>query len=150
MRTFRSAEELTLAIGEVLGPSEWMTVTQPLIDAFAELTEDRQWIHIDETRAAESSFGGTVAHGYLLESLIPRFSAQLLKIEGFSAGINVGSDKVRFIQPVIAGSRIRARAQVLGIEARDNGVRIAIRFEYELEGVEKPAMIAETIRMLTP
>ncbi|GAA4259769.1 MaoC family dehydratase [Dietzia aurantiaca] len=149
MTVFRSVEEIAAATGRPLGPTEWMAIDQPLIDAFADLTGDRQWIHTDVARAAAGPFGGTVAHGYLLEALIPRFSAQLITVTGATAGVNAGSDRVRFLQPVTAGSRIRARAQVTDATPRGDGARIAIRFEYELDGADRPAMIADTVRIVT-
>ena len=149
MRVFRSPDEVAAATGEDIGPSDWLTITQALIDAFAELTEDRQWIHVDTDRAADGPFGGTVAHGYLLESLIPRFSAELLRIDGITSGVNMGSDRTRFLSPVTAGSRIRARARILEATAHARGTRVAIRFTYDVEGVETPAMISDTVRLVT-
>lgn len=140
---------LSARIGESFGPGDWLTIDQPVIDAFAELTLDRQWIHIDPDRArSESPFGGTVAHGLLIASLIPHL------IEGApwllaTMGVNYGIDHMRFITPVTAGSRIRAQSRLERVEAYgERGARIATKVTVEIEGASKPACVAEMIGLL--
>jgi len=134
-------------IGEDLGPSEWLTVTQDMIDKFAEATGDHQWIHVDVERAKREMPGGkTIAHGYLTLSLLPRLAPTLMKIEGRRRGLNYGSNKIRFISPVPAGSRIRLRQRLVNAEeTKDGGVRITSKMTIEVEGGDRPAMVAETL-----
>src|ERR1700682_3693918 len=112
MRVFNSLDELAAAVGEDLGVSEWHVVTQDQINLFADATGDHQWIHVDPERAAAGPYGATIAHGYLMQSLIPLLAAGLYTIQTGSARINYGSNKIRFPTPVIAGSRVRATASI--------------------------------------
>ena len=134
-------------VGEELGPSEWLTVTQEMIDKFAEATGDHQWIHVDVERAKREMPGGkTIAHGYLTLSLLPRLAPTLMKIEKRRRGLNYGSNKIRFISPVPAGSRIRLRQRLVNAEdTKDGGVRVTSEMTIEVEGSERPAMVAETM-----
>jgi len=138
-------------VGRELGVSEWTTIGQERIDAFAECTGDRQWIHVDENRArSESPYGGTIAHGYLTLSLVASSAVEIGVVPtDASAGLNYGVDKVRFMAPVRSGKRVRNRIALLGVE--DKGVgRVLIRMQntLQIEGEEKPALIAETLAML--
>jgi acyl dehydratase len=134
-------------VGAQLGPSEWWTVDQAMIDKFAEATGDYQWIHVDVERAKRDMPGGkTIAHGYLTLSLVPRMAATLLTVEKRRHGLNYGSNKVRFISPVPAGSRIRLRQRILSVdEVAGTGVRVTSEMTVEVEGLEKPALVAETL-----
>ena len=134
-------------LGEELGPSEWLTVTQDMIDKFAEATGDHQWIHVNVERAKRELPGGkTIAHGYLTLSLLPRLAPTLMNIAQRRRGVNYGSNKVRFINPVPAGSRIRLRQRLLNAEdMKDGGIRITSEMTMEVEGGERPAMVAETM-----
>ena len=134
-------------VGEELGPSEWLTVTQEMIDKFAEATGDHQWIHVDVERAKREMPGGkTIAHGYLTLSLLPRLAPTLMKIEKRKRGLNYGSNRIRFISPVPAGSRIRLRQRLVNAEnTKDGGVRVTSEMTIEVEGGERPAMVAETM-----
>jgi acyl dehydratase len=145
-------EGLERLVGEEIGPSEWRTVTQELIDQFAELSGDDQWIHVDVERAKkESPFGTTIAHGNLTLSMIDGFRKDLIQSEGFALGVNYGWNKVRFAAPVPAGSRLRARAEVVSIEeVGGNWFQIVTRFTVEVEGNEKPACIAESVGRALP
>jgi len=143
------AEQLSPRLGEELGVSDWLEVDQARIDAFAACTEDFQWIHVDRERAASGPFGGTIAHGFLTLSLLPKLNAGNWAAElGLAAMLNYGLDRVRFLTPVRAGSRLRNRIKLLGAEPRGPG-RTLITFEntMEIEGEEKPAMIAHTLVM---
>ena len=144
-RVFGSADEIRAALGEEIGPTAWFAVDQARIDAFADATGDHQWIHTDPARAASGPFGSTVAHGFLTLSLIPFFSAQLVRLDFGSARINYGLGKVRFPAPVPVGSRLRASASFADLKPSSAGVTVTTRYTVELEGAPKPACIAETL-----
>src|SRR5262245_34925817 len=150
MLTLETPRDLFAHLGQELGPSEWLTVTQEMIDKFADATGDHQWIHVDVERARREMPGGkTIAHGYLTLSLLPRLAPTLMKIEKRRRGINYGSNKIRFVSPVPAGSRIRLRQTLLKAEeVPDNGVRLTSEMVMEVEGQEKPAMVAETLSIV--
>ena len=137
--------------GRELGASEWVTLDQDCIDAFAACTGDRQWIHVDVDRAKrESPFGGPIAHGYLTLSLVAAMIMELGVIPpDASTGLNYGLDKVRFITPVKAGSRVRARAKLRAAEPQDY-TRLLLRLDctLEIEGEAKPALVAELLCLL--
>jgi acyl dehydratase len=143
----RSIEELRELVGQELGPTDWVTITQQDIDKFAEVSRDDQWIHVDVERAeAESPFGTTVAHGNLTLSLTDGFRRELIRQYGVKLGINYGFDKVRFPAPVPASSRVRARAELISVEELDGGWwHIVTRFVIEAEGSEKPCCVADSV-----
>jgi acyl dehydratase len=145
--TIEGIEGLRELIGEEIGPSDWVEITQEDIDAFAEISRDRQWIHVDRARAErESPFGTTVAHGNLTLSLIDGLRLQLIDQRGVTMGINYGWDKVRFPAPVPAGSRVRATAQVLSIDDLGDGWwHIVTRFVVAREGGDKPVCVADSV-----
>ncbi|MCA3283727.1 MAG: MaoC family dehydratase [Roseomonas sp.] len=149
MRLVETPEALRALIGQELGVSDWLEVTQDLIDRFAEVTGDHQWIHVDVERAKRDMPGGkTIAHGYLLLSLLPKLGAGIYKLSWPTRSINYGSDKVRIVNPVKAGARIRLRQSLVAVEDGAPGAhRITVRQTLEIEGEAKPAMIADTIRM---
>ena len=132
-------------VGQVLGTSDWLTIAQPRIDAFAAATEDLQWIHVDPERAAAGPFGATVAHGFLTLSLVPALSEQAFAIDDVRMGINYGLDRVRFPAPVRVGSRVRGHFELTAYEPLDGGAQLAIRCTVELEGSDKPACVAESV-----
>jgi acyl dehydratase len=150
--TTNGIEELKELIGREIGPSEWREVTQELIDTFAEVSGDDQWIHVDTERAkTESPFGTTIAHGNLTLSMIDGFRKDLIQSEGFVLGVNYGWNKVRFPAPVPSGSRVRARAEVVSVDdVGGNWFQIATRFTVEVEGNEKPACVAESVGRALP
>ncbi len=145
-------EGLKGLIGEEIGPSEWRTVAQEDIDLFAELSGDDQWIHVDVERAKkESPFGTTVAHGNLTLSLIDGFRKDVIASSGFVLGVNYGWNKVRFPAPVPAGSRVRARAEVVSVEEVGGGWwQVVNRFTLEVEGNEKPCCVANSVGRALP
>jgi acyl dehydratase len=145
--TVDGIEELQGLVGTTIGPSEWREVTQEDIDAFARLSGDDQWIHVDPDRAAEESpFGTTVAHGNLTLSLIDGIRRDLLQSGGFKLGVNYGWNKVRFPAPVPTGSRIRATVEVRSVEEIGDGWwQVTQRWTVEVEGSEKPACAAESV-----
>src|SRR5437899_6937874 len=140
-------KDLLPLVGRELGPSEWITVDQPTIDKFADATGDHQWIHVDVERAKREMPGGkTIAHGYLTLSLVPRMAATLLEVTKRSRGINYGSNKIRFISPVQAGSRIRVRQRITGAEqVPGNGVRVTSEMTDDAEGPQPPRLVAEPL-----
>ncbi|MBL1107664.1 MaoC family dehydratase [Streptomyces sp. 5-8] len=144
-RTFTSPDELRAAVGEQLGPTEWLEIDQKRIDLFAEATGDHQWIHVDPEKAAAGPFKTTIAHGYLTLSLLPLFGPQLIRVEGVKMGVNYGTNKVRFPSPVPVGSRLRATAKISGVEDVTGGVQVAVVFTVEREGGDKPACVAESV-----
>ena len=140
-------KDLKEHIGRELGPSDWMTVDQAMIDKFADATGDHQWIHVDVERAKREMPGGkTIAHGYLTLSMVPRLAATLVKVEKRRRGVNYGSNKVRFTNVVPAGSRIRLRQRIVAVdEVSGGGHRITSQMTIEVEGQERPALVAETM-----
>jgi acyl dehydratase len=145
--TVNGIEELKGLVGETIGPSEWREVTQDLIDQFAEVSGDDQWIHVDTERAkTESPFGTTVAHGNLTLSMIDGFRSGLMESSGFKMGVNYGWNKVRFPAPVPAGSRIRASIETLSVdEIGGRWHHVVQKWTVEVEGNEKPACVAESV-----
>jgi len=143
--TVEQPKDLAQHIGKELGPSEWMTIDQAMIDKFADATGDHQWIHVDVERAKKEMPGGkTIAHGFLTLSLVPRMASTLITISKRSRGINYGSNKVRFTSPVPAGARIRLRQVIKAVDEVDgNGVRVTTEVKVEVEGQERPALVAE-------
>jgi len=137
-------------VGQEIGSSDWMTVDQPMIDAFAKLTGDRQWIHIDMERAErEAPTGTTIAHGLLTLSLLPMMRSEIGVIpKGTGRAINYGYDKIRFLAPIKSGARIRTHVTLSTVTPRGNGLLIDTRNTVEIEGEDKPAMIADSLTLL--
>jgi acyl dehydratase len=135
-------------VGKEMGVSDWYTVTQEQIDKFADATGDHQWIHVDVERARKEMPGGkTIAHGWLTLSLVPRLAAAIYRVKHRSRGINYGANRVRFTAPVPAGARVRLRLKVKSVEKVEGGVRVTSESTMEVEGAERPALVAETISM---
>jgi len=151
MREFKSLAELKSAAGQPIGVSPWMTVTQDLIDRYADVIDDHQWIHVDPARAARSALGTTIAHGYLTLSLIPAMIRNLYSVAGVSARLNYGSNRVRFPTPVPRDGRLRTHLKILSAEdGADGALRVTWQATVELEGSEKPACIAELVTLMLP
>ena len=145
MRTITGLEELKQAEGEELGVSDWHRITQAEIDAFADVTGDHQWIHVDPERAKDTPFGGTIAHGYFTLSLAPRFNEQILKMDGFAMAINYGLNKVRFPAPVPVDSQVRMRARLAELSEISGGAQMIMVLTFEREGGDKPVCVAESV-----
>ena len=149
--TFEGIEAVKAAVGSHLGFSEWVTVTQEMVNTFAEATGDHQWIHVDVERAkAESPFGGPIAHGYLTLSLTNLFLPEVVEVQGVSAGLNRGTGKVRFPAPVPVGSRLRAGVELVAVDdvVRDGaavGVDTTMVITVEREGADKPVCVVESL-----
>lgn len=145
MKVFEDLSEFAAAQGSQLGPTDWLEITQDRVDTFADATDDHQWIHVDPEKAANGPFGATIAHGLLTLSLLPHFSQQLYRVNGISLAVNYGYNKVRFINPVKVGSRIRARGEVTAINQLDGAVQATTTITIEIEDADKPAAVAESI-----
>ncbi len=140
---------LEAVVGEELGVSDWLTVDQGMIDAFARTTGDEQWIHTDTERAATGPYGATIAHGFLVLSLIPALANQVYDVRGFSARVNYGMEKARFPQPVRSGQRIRDRVSIAGAERASTGVRVTFSHQIESEAGGRPVCVAQTVILFT-
>ncbi|GAA3735621.1 MaoC family dehydratase [Salinactinospora qingdaonensis] len=151
MRTFTDINALTAAQGEHLGYSQWHTVTQEQINLFADATGDHQWIHVDPERAAQGPFQATIAHGFLSLSMLPMLAAEIYTLEKPpSMGINYGLNRVRFLQPVVVGKRVRSGAELSDARENDRGVLLTVKHQVDIEGESKPALVAETLSLLVP
>jgi acyl dehydratase len=143
MRVFNGVDELRAAVGSTLGVSDWVTVDQSHVDTFADATGDHQWIHVDRERAKAGPFGTTIAHGFLTLSLLPVLVAQTFQVEGTKMGVNYGLNKVRFTSPVPVGSKVRASAELADVTDVEGGVQLTTKVTVEIEGSERPALVAE-------
>lgn len=148
MRTLSGAGAVHAALGEELGVGSWYTVTQAAVREFADVTGDHQWIHLDTERAAAGPYGGTVAHGYFTLSLLPLLASDAYEFAGFKMKINYGLDRVRFPAPVLTGSRIRLRAQLMSVDSTSTGPRVVVRSTVEIEGKGAPGCVADTVSLL--
>ena len=144
---FASPAELIDAVGADLGHSDWVTIDQDRIDMFADATGDRQWIHVDQAAAADGPFGSTIAHGYLTLALTNLFLPEIVRVDGASMGINYGTNRVRFPQPVREGSRVRGSAILTAADELPGGggVQTVITITVEIENEEKPACVVEAV-----
>jgi acyl dehydratase len=148
--TIADLEALT---GQEIGVSSWVVLDQEAIDAFARITGDHQWIHVDVERAArESPFGSTIAHGFLILALAPALTYEVFAIDenaapgGIRFGVNYGLDRVRFLSPLPAGARVRGRVTVVAVEPQDDGARFTLRVTFEREGADRPVAVADWIQ----
>jgi acyl dehydratase len=145
MKTITGLDELRDAKGETLGTSDWHEVTQEAIDAFADVTGDHQWIHVDRERAKDTPFGGTIAHGYYTLALSPMLTGQVMALDGFAMVINYGANRLRFPAPVPVGSRVRVTVKVADLEDTPGGAQLTLELTFEVEGGEKPVCVAQTL-----
>ncbi|MBU6269029.1 MAG: MaoC family dehydratase [Sphingomonadales bacterium] len=143
-------QDLLGMVGTKFGPTDWVRVDQARVNAFADCTGDHQWIHVDVERAQAGPFGGTIAHGYLTMSMINLFLPQLLEVRGFAHAVNVGLDKLRFLAPVVTGRRVRAISEVVSAEEMKGGIQAVVRVTIEIEGSDRPALVADTISRYFP
>lgn len=144
-RVLSGVDELKAAVGQHLGYSDYLEISQERVDQFADATGDHQWIHVDVERAKSGPFGGPIAHGYLTLSLGPMLYPTVVRVEGFSMGVNYGANKVRFPSPVPVGSRLRLGVKLLDVEDVAGGVQMTMEFTFECEGAAKPSCVAEII-----
>ncbi len=147
MKTIGSIDEAQALVGQELGVGQWKEIDQKRIDAFADVTEDHQWIHIDVERArSESPYGTTIAHGFLTLSLIPALSKDNFRVQNAKLAINYGLNKVRFLAAVPSGGRVRARSELVdAAQVNDSTVNLTVRHTIELDGSDKPAAVVESI-----
>lgn len=143
--TLNGPDDVRANVGKHLGYSEWITVDQDRVNLFADATGDHQWIHVDVERAASGPFGAPIAHGYLTLSLSNYFLPQIVEVQGFSAGVNYGVDKVRFPSPVKVGSRVRAGAELAAVSEVTGGLQTTIVITVEVEGSPKPACVIDSL-----
>jgi acyl dehydratase len=147
--SFDSVASVLAAVGRDLGATDWISVDQRRIDQFADATGDHQWIHVDPERARSGPFGATVAHGYLTLSLANLFLPQLVSYQRLKMGVNYGCEKVRFPSPVKVDSRVRGRGEVVAAEAiKGDGVQVTVRITVEVDGLDKPGCVVDTISRL--
>lgn len=144
-RVIQGIEGLKAAVGDHLGYSDYLEVTQDRVNTFADATGDHQWIHVDVERAKSGPFGGPIAHGYLTLSLGPMLYPTVVRIEGFSMGVNYGANKIRFPSPVPVGAKIRLGVKLIEVEEIAGGVQMTMEFTFECEGAPKPSCVAEII-----
>ncbi len=150
MTRFASASALTGAVGTDLGASSWMLVDQERIEAFADATDDHQWLHVDAERAASGPFGTTIAHGFLTLSLLVPMLGELVTFDEPTTVVNAGLDRLRFVAPVPSGARVRSVATLSAAEPSRTGVRATLDVTVEIEGGEKPALVATSVLVYGP
>ncbi len=143
MRIFNGPDELKAAAGTHVGESDWLTVDQSRIDTFADATDDHQWIHVDQEKAKDGPFGTTIAHGFLSLALLVPLASQVYRVDGVKMGINYGLNKVRFTSPVPVGSKVRASIDVGDVAEVSGGLQVTLKVTIEIEGSERPAVVAE-------
>ncbi len=147
-RTINGLDELKSLVGEHLGYSPYIEITQEQVNMFADATGDHQWIHVDVERATAGPFGGPIAHGYLTLSLGPQLAPQIFAVSGISMGVNYGCEKVRFPAPVPVGSKLRLGATLLSVDDVAGGVQVNMEYVFEVEGAAKPSCVAEVVTRL--
>jgi acyl dehydratase len=145
MRTITGLAELRDAEGQTLGTSGWREITQADVDAFADVTGDHQWIHVDPERARDTPFGGTIAHGYFTLSLAPALMNEVMELQGFTFAVNYGLNRVRFPAPMPVGGKVRATVKLKGLDDVPGGAQMTLELTFEREGGDKPVCIAETL-----
>ena len=143
--TIDGIDGLKACVGQHLGYSDYVEITQEQVNLFAEATGDHQWIHVDVERAKGGPFGGPIAHGYLTLSLGPVLLPQIMRVNGVAMGVNYGTNKVRFPSPVPVGSKLRLGATLTGVEDVAGGAQLTIALVFEVEGAPKPACVAEVV-----
>lgn len=147
---FNTPAELKHAVGRHLGYSDWIAITQDRINKFGEATGDQHWVHVDPERAKDGPFGTCIAHGFLTLSLIGMFLPQIFEVRGIRTGVNYGADRLRFLEPVKAGSRIRCGGELVKVRDVKDGVEIMVRLTIELEGSDRPACIVDKLSRYYP
>lgn len=150
MREFNGVDEVKAALGEEIGTSDWIEITQENVNTFADATGDHQWIHVDPEKAKDGPFGGTIVHGFLTLSLIPRLSWEIYTVNGLAMLINYGLGKVRFPSVVPVGSKVRGRITLDSLEQKSSGYQLTSTVTIEIEGGDRPACVAESIMVMVP
>ena len=145
---FNGIDDLKSKVGEEIGVSDWREITQADVDAFAQVTGDDQWIHVDPDRAKDTPFGGTIVHGFFTVALAPRFSYDMWTIENIAFALNYGLNKVRFPAPFTTGSKVRMRVSIQSVDDIPGGAQLTVVNTFEVEGGEKPVCVAEQVSRL--
>ena len=145
MTTVIAIEDLKSRVGDHLGHSDWLEITQDQVNKFADATGDHQWIHVDPERAKAGPFGGPIAHGYLTLSLAPMMLPQVVRVDGVKMGVNYGLNKLRFPSPVPVGSKLRVGAVLADVEDIAGGAQVTMDLTFEVEGKDKPACVAQAV-----
>lgn len=148
MRTFGSPDDFAAIVGEEIGVSDWQEIDQQRVDAFADVSGDHQWMHVDRDRALNGPWGTTIAHGFLTLSLLPSMLETIWRVDGLPTVINYGVDRVRFTATVPTGSRVRARASLVMVEEHPLGYRCRVEVVVEIDGSDKAACVAELLSLL--
>ena len=143
-------EQIEQTVGNPLGTTDWRQISQDDVNTFADVTEDHQWIHVDVERAAESSFGGTIVHGFFTLAFLPRFAGELYQFDLGSARLNFGLEKVRFLAPLPVDGRIRGSAKFASVKQQDSGTRVHTKWTIERKGGDRPVCIAEFVTLIDP
>lgn len=149
VRIFEDLQAFKNVVGQELGTSSWVTITQTDIDVFAKVTRDEQWIHVDPERSARGPFGSTIVHGYLVMSLLASFSDEVYTIKGLESSLNYGSNRVRFPSPVPVNSRLRGVITLLEANELETGTQLVTRIVVEREGSDRPACVADVVYLMT-
>jgi len=148
MRVFSGVDELRGAVGSRVGEGDWVTIDQSRVDMFADATDDHQWIHVDPERAKAGPFGTTIAHGFLSLSLLSSLVKHVYRVDNVRMGINYGLNKVRFTSPVPVGSKVRGVVDLLDVaDAKGGAVQVTTKVTVEIEGSERPALVAEWLTL---
>lgn len=147
-RHFTSLDALNEAVGLELGPTEWVTIDQPAVNQFADLTGDHQWIHVDVDRASASPFGGTIAHGHLILSLLPGFASELYSIDLGTSRLNYGLNAVRFPASVPVGSAVRGSVIIAEVTHTPSGLRVTAKWTVEAKSGDRPVCVAESVTLV--
>jgi len=148
MRVFENLAEMSKEVGKEIGVSDWVEIDQDRINTFADATGDHQWIHIDPERTQKELGMPTIAHGYLTLSLLPMLQGQISGVKSVTRGINYGANKIRFTNMVPVNSKVRARVKLLAAEPKGDGIQMTNEVTIEIEGNDRPAMVAETLSLL--
>lgn len=148
MRAFDNIDELEASIGDDLGFSSWYEVTQDVVDRYADLSGDNQWIHVDPVRAADGPFGTTIAHGYLTVTLMPKMLQELFELSSRRMGVNYGMNRLRFTAPVKVGSSIRAHASVKAVQRQNKAAQLTLAVNVESTDADRPVCVAEPMVMV--
>lgn len=148
MRTFTTTDDLRAAVGEDLGTSDWLTVTQDRVNTMADAIDDHQWIHVDEERAKNGPYGGTIAHGYLTLALVPTLAGQVFDFSAWGTLINYGLEKVRFPEAVRVGDRVRAQVRLGDVTDKAGGTLVTLDLTLEIEGRDRPGCTSQALILL--
>lgn len=146
--TFTSVEEIKAAVNTPLGTTDWVEISQEDVNAFADVTGDHQWIHVDVERAKQSNFGGTIVHGFMTLAFLPRFAGELYQFDMGSARLNYGLEKVRFLAQLPVGERIRGSAEFVSVAEQSAGTRVHTKWTLERENGDRPVCVAESVTMI--